>query len=161
MEPISFSIPMALAPSIVAISTTFSADMDSGSLVAHFCSRAVFFISSIMSLALLEAAPSTPREQVTPAFKSFGIGATPDDRYMLEHTLWEILRSYFLAFSISSSVRCTQCTISTLGPQIPMSIMASISHRPWMPLAASLSNSVSEICMVMPDLYSLVTFQSI
>ena len=83
-EPTSASSPSALAPPIVASSSTWGAVIAVACRWCTFCSSAAIFIVCSMSWLSLLAGPSRPRPTVTPSRSSRGTGATPEARIMLE-----------------------------------------------------------------------------
>ena len=118
-DPISFSIPSARAPPIVAMSSAVCAGTAVGSCVASFARNDAWRIAPNMSRSLLLAAPSVPRPSAMPAARYLVTGAVPLASFMLLSGLCDTPTPCFFRIWMSSSFTQTPCAASVRGPQKP------------------------------------------
>lgn len=149
IEPISCPSPTAWAPSIVAISSAFSAVMIVGSSWTPLGTSAANFMHWKMLWLLLLAGPSEPSDTVRPAASISGTGAMPSPTYNMLHGLWETFTSRIFSSRRSRLLQCTQCTARTSGPRNPISSKNWVVVIPKESLARSTSKAFSDRCAVM------------
>ena len=81
--------------------------------------RAANFISSNISVLLLEDTPSVPRATLTPAFPMAGTQATPEPSFRLDTGLWAQEMPFSAMTAQSSSVVQTQWAAMARFSQTP------------------------------------------
>lgn len=108
MEPVSWSLPCALAPLMVAALKASWAVREEESLVMPFWRRGMNLSSSKRLRELLEHALSLPRETLMLAFSNWLTGAIPLASLRLDTGLWDTLIFLLARISISWSVTWTQ-----------------------------------------------------
>ena len=131
IEPISFSSPSAFAPLMVAMRKPSFALTHCGVFPVPLWISVSRLSSWNMFRQLLLAAPSVPRQTLTPASSIFAMGAKPFPSFILLAGLVTTLTFFRFRISISSSVTCTQWAAIAGTSKIPHFSASAIGVQPY------------------------------
>jgi len=147
-EPISFSIPNALAPLIVAISKTVWALTIVGSKLLILCNKAATFISSNISRLLLEQALSVPNPTFIPELIISGKGIIPEANFIFEIGQWTTEELVWANIFISFLSNQQQWAKKVRSSKMPALSKISIGRFLYFFKEKLTSNLVSEVWVV-------------